>query len=290
MRLIGHLKNEDSAKTFSGYLASLDIRNLIEPDAEGWAIWILSEDQIDPGQQALAAFVLNPADKKYQSASQAAEVMERERRLDATKAAKRFHDRDSIWANSNQAPLTLALIGICVMVTLVIGFYPTFHDFQRLAIDDGKDGFLANVRAGQVWRLITPIFVHLFPVHLIFNMLWLLDLGATIEKRQGMVKLAVLVLVLGVASNLGQYYVSGPASGGMSGVIYGLFGYIWMRSRGDPSCGLGLSPNAVSIMLVWYVVCLTGLIGPVGNASHTVGLVLGCLWGAAPRATRFLRG
>src|SRR5580658_2423353 len=104
MRLIGHLKNEASAKTFSGYLASLDIRNLIEPDAEGWAVWIHSEDQIEPGQQALAAFVQNPSDKKYQAASQAAVANENLRLRDEAQAAKRFHDRDRIWARSNLAP------------------------------------------------------------------------------------------------------------------------------------------------------------------------------------------
>src|ERR1700677_2776618 len=100
MRLIGHLKNEASARTFSGYLASLDIRNLIEPDAEGWAVWIHSEDQIEPGQQALAAFVQNPTDKKYQTASLTAAAKEAVRRRDEARAAKRVYDRDRIWARS----------------------------------------------------------------------------------------------------------------------------------------------------------------------------------------------
>jgi GlpG protein len=290
MRLIGHLKNEASAKTFSGYLASLDIRNLIESDAEGWAVWIHSEDQIEPGQQALAAFERNPSDKKYQSASQAAEVMERQRRRDEAKAAKRLHDRDRIWAKSNLAPLTLSLIGLSVAVTLVIGFYPNFHDFHWLAIDDARFGFLSEVKAGQVWRLLTPIFVHLFPLHLIFNMVWLRDLGGMIELRQGLFKLALLVVVVGIASNLGQYCMSGPSFGGMSGVIYGLFGYIWLRSQCDPASGLGLPSSTVLVMMVWYFVCLTDLIGPVANTAHTVGLGVGALWGAAPMAKKFLRG
>jgi GlpG protein len=290
MRLIGHLKNEDSARTFSGYLASLDIRNLIEADPEGWAVWIHSEDQVEPGQQALAAFERNPADKKYQSASQAALAKEAVRQREEAKAAKRFHDRDRIWVKSYLAPLTLSLIGACVVVTLVIGFYPTFYDFHWLAIDDLKFGFLTEIKAGQVWRLITPVFVHLSPLHLIFNMVWLRDLGGMIETRQGMFKLALLVVVTGVASCLGQYIVDGPNFGGMSGVIYGLFAYIWLRSQCDPASGLGLMSSTVWIMIIWYFICLSGYVGPVANTAHTVGLVVGILWGAAPMAKRFMGG
>ena len=290
MRLIGHLKNENSARTFSGYLASLDIRNLVEPDAEGWAVWIHSEDQIEPGQQALAAFERNPSDKKYQIASQTAVAKENMRLRDEAKAAKRIHDRERIWSKSGMAPLTLSLIGACVAVTLAIGFYPTFYDFHWLAIDDLRFGFLSEVKAGQVWRLITPIFVHLSPLHLIFNMVWLRDLGGMIETRQGMSKLALLVVVIGIASCLGQYKMDGPAFGGMSGVIYGLFGYIWLRSQCDPNSGLGLMSSTVWIMIIWYFVCLSGYVGPVANTAHTVGLVAGILWGAAPMAKRLFGG
>jgi GlpG protein len=291
MRLIGHLKTEASAKTFSGYLASRDNGNLIEPDAEGWAVWIHSEDQIEPGQQALAAYAQNPSDKKYASASQAAEAMERQHRREEAKAAKRIHDRDRIWARSNMAPLTLSLIGLSVIVTLVIGMDPSFKDIHWLAIDDIGLGFLPEVQAGQVWRLITPIFLHFGPMHLIFNMLWLRDLGAMIEIRQGMLKLGLLVLVIGVASNVGQYCINGMIFfGGMSGVLYGLFGYIWLRGQCDPASGLGLSSLTVWMMLIWFFLCLFGLIGRVANGTHVVGLVLGILWGAAPMTKRFFRG
>jgi len=290
MRLIGHLKNEASAKAFSGYLASMNVLNLVEADAEGWAVWIHSEDQIESGQQALAAYLQNPADKKYQLASQAAEVMERQRRREEAKAAKRIHDRDRIWARSGLAPLTLSLIGVTVAVSLAIGLNPTPYDVRWLSISNGGMEFLAEVRAGQVWRLITPIFIHYGPLHLLFNMLWLSDLGAMVEKRQGMLKLAVLVLILAIGSNLGQYWVDGPFFGGMSGVVYGLFGYIWLRGQCDPASGLALSPMTIWMMLAWFFLCLFGVLGHVANVTHAVGLVLGMLWGAAPMAGKLFRG
>ena len=294
MRLIGHLKNEASAKTFSGYLVSKEIRNLVEPDAEGWAIWIHSEDQLEAGQQALAAYVQDASDPKYQIASQKALALDVVRQREEAKAAKRIRGPDQIWSRSGLAPLTLSLIGISVVVTLGIGLDPTFHDIRWLAISQVDFGFLLEVRAGQVWRLITPIFIHFGPLHLLFNMLWLRDLGAMIEVRQGMPKFALLVVVLGITSNIGQYLWDGPSFGGMSGVLYGLFGYIWLRSQCDPSSGLGLSPATVWSMMIWFFLCIFGVFGMVSNevhvanGAHAVGLIVGALWGAAPMAKRLL--
>jgi GlpG protein len=290
MRLIGHLKDEASAKAFSGYLVSMNVRNLVEPDPEGWAVWIHSEDQIESGQQALAAFLQNPSDKKYQLAAKSAEAMERERLRDNAKAAKRVRDRDSIWAMSGLAPLTLSLIGATVLVSLSIGLNPTRYATRWLTISNGDMGFLAEVKAGQVWRLITPIFIHFGALHLLFNMLWLNDLGSMIEKRQGMLKLMLLVVILAIASNLGQYWQDGPYFGGMSGVVYGLLGYIWLRGQSDPASGLGLSSTTVWMMLGWYFLCLFNFIPHVANAAHTYGLVVGVLWGAAPMARKIFRG
>jgi GlpG protein len=287
MRLIGHLKDEASAKTFSGFLVSKDIRNLVEPDAEGWAVWIHSEDQIEAGQLALATYQQNPNDPKYQAASRAAETIERQQRNEEAKAAKRIHDRDRIWTRSGLAPLTLTLIGISVAVTLGVGLDPSVYDMRWLIISRPGMEFLAEVRSGQVWRLITPIFIHFGPMHLLFNMLWLRDLGAMIEIRQGMPKLALLVVVLGVASNLGQYLFWGPIFGGMSGVLYGLFGYIWLRGQCDPASGLALSSMTVWMMMIWFFLCLFGVIQNVANGTHAVGLLVGMLWGAAPMARKF---
>ena len=111
-----------------------------------------------------------------------------------------------------------------------------------------------------------------------------------IEVRQGTVKLAALVVVLGVASNIGQYLLAGPGFGGMSGVLYGLFGYIWLRSQCDPDSGLGLSTTTVWLLVIWFFLCLSGYMGNVANGTHVVGFILGMIWGAAPMARRLFRG
>jgi GlpG protein len=86
--------------------------------------------------------------------------------------------------------------------------------------------------------------------------------------------------VTGVLSNLGQHYFKGPFFEGMSGVVYGLLGYIWMKGKFDPASGLYLHPQTVVMMLIWFFACLFKLIPNVANWAHGVGLVVGMAWGA----------
>jgi GlpG protein len=289
MRMIGHLKNEASARTFGGYLSSQDIRNMVEPDSEGWAVWIYSEDQIEKGSQALTAYLQNPSDRSFQNAADSAIASEQRQRREQAAFAKRVRTADQIWRRSDVAPLTLFLIGASVVVTLFAGLNPSLPNVRWLLISEGAPGFLPEVQSGQIWRLITPIFIHFGPTHLIFNMIILYDLGRLIEIAQGTRRLALLVVLIGIGSNVGQYLIGGPFFGGMSGVLYGMVGYIWLRSHSDPSSGLMISPMTLGVMLVWFFLCLFGIIPGVANGTHAVGLVMGMIWGSFPMMKRIFK-
>src|SRR5262249_27422424 len=136
-----------------------------------------------------------------------------------------------------------------------------------------------EISDGQVWRLVTPIFLHGGWLHLLFNMLWLFELGGMIEILEGPRKLATLMLVLAVLATTAQYMLSGPSFLGMSGVVYGLLGYVWMMSRHHAGTRYVMPTQTVYFMLVWLVVCLVGIIPNVANAEHVVGFVVGTAWG-----------
>ena len=119
----------------------------------------------------------------------------------------------------------------------------------------------------------------MFVLHIVFNLLWLRDLGTMIEQRQSGWHLLALILVIGTLSNLGQWWMEGPRFGGMSGVVYGLLGYIWIRGKFDPRSGLFLHRETVTMMILWLVLCFTGALGPIANTAHTVGLIAGMAWG-----------
>ena len=175
----------------------------------------------------------------------------------------------------NFPPLTTVLVVVCVLVALSSGFGSSIEPLRPLLISNYQSGGLPEVAAGEVWRLITPIFLHFGILHITFNMMWLWQLGGALERRQGWTDLLVLVLAIGVTSNLAQFYYAGPAFGGMSGVVYGLLGYFWVQGRLNRRFGMALQKPVVVMMSIWFVVCWLGLVGPIANMAHTAGLVVG---------------
>ncbi len=176
--------------------------------------------------------------------------------------------------------LTLALIVLSVVVTFVTEFGQSINSgmfmISRIA---SPTVYLYEVSQGEAWRLITPIFIHLSYLHIIFNMMWLWDLGGTIETLQGRFNIFSQVVVYGIVGNLAQYTIAGPSFGGMSGVVYGLLGYMWMQGKFNPRFGASLPKEIVYMMLIWYFVCWTGLLGPIANMAHTGGLLAGLIIG-----------
>lgn len=138
---------------------------------------------------------------------------------------------------------------------------------------------------GETWRLVTPIFVHFGLMHFVFNGLWLCLLGSRIERLSGSLHLILLVLLSALFSNMGQFVWSGSVNfGGMSGVIYGLLGYIWIRNLLAPHPLITLPKELILFMISWLFVCMTGILDVllgvgIANAAHATGLVIGMLLG-----------
>jgi hypothetical protein len=66
MRLIGHLTEEQAARTFGDYLYVQGIANQLEHEKhQGWGVWISDEDQIGRASGLLEEFRKNPGDSKY---------------------------------------------------------------------------------------------------------------------------------------------------------------------------------------------------------------------------------
>jgi GlpG protein len=296
MRMIGQVENEASASVFSDYLYAQGIDNQIEPDRSGaWLLWVHDEEQLGRASALLNQFRGNPADPKYREASGIA----RERReLEASKNSaveKRLYDRRKLFPAMSYGVGVLTAVLIAISVAVGVFSKGAFSELKidrriilPLSITEYEiagntlqwQGGLPEIRNGQVWRLVTPIFIHFGPVHLILNMLCLLDLGTMIERRKSGRLLLALVLFIAATSNLAQYiFGNAPNFGGMSGVVYGLIGYIWMKGRFDIASGLFLHRSTVTMAMIWFFGCLAGVIPGIANTAHAVGLGVGIAWG-----------
>jgi len=292
MRRIGSLSNEQDARTFSDYLFTLKIDTQVSPADGAWDIWGLNEDQLERGRSELEAFRAAPRDPRYAAATTAAR-QQRDAELESVlTAAKQQIDLRERWNRPlwQQTPVTFLLLGLCLLATLVSEFgrepgvtaklYIQSVTIERVAnsqIAVSDPPLFDDIRHGEVWRLVTPMFLHLSPMHLVGNCFMLFVLGGMIERVRGSWRLLLGVLLIAVISNAAQYVVAGPRFGGASGVVYGLFGYVWLTGYFDPSSGLQVSRQSTIVMVVWLFLCTTGSVGPVANVCHFTGLGMGLL-------------
>lgn len=320
MRQIGTIPQETDAKRLADYLLTRNITTRLDSTKDGWAVWVHREERVDEAKREFQEFVQNPSDPKYQGHEQTARSLRKDAERKQREHLKNTINLRGRWEfrPAGRCPLTVCLVGISIVVAAMTQLGSRYEPVEsRLLItemrlvpigvpnSDTDAEFLGprilapswreartlpEVRRGEIWRLITPIFLHFGVLHIVFNMVWLYDLGGLIEIRKGSAFLALLVVLSGVVSNLGQlYYTHSPYFGGMSGVVYALFGYVWVKSRYQPAGGMYLNPNTSTLMMLWLAAGLLNLIPHMANAAHAVGLAVGALVAFAPHLGDELR-
>ena len=264
---IGRINKAHAAQVFCDHLAALGISADWLPEGPMFVVRVSRAEQAEAARVELQRFLQSPDAAHFRHASW--------QHGDASKAPPTATPAAPIIAQflARSGPLTIALVAMSLLATIATAFG------SREALTYYLWFHLPSIFAGQIHRLLTPIFVHMDVLHLLFNMMWLWDLGGIIEQRLRSRHLLLLVLAIGIISNFFQYVFSGPYFGGMSGVVYGLLGYLWLRGRIDQSLGLRLNPSIVWFMLGLLLLCFTGVMGPVANAAHVAGLLSGMVLG-----------
>ncbi len=198
-----------------------------------------------------------------------------------------------------QSPLTILLIVVCSVLWLLAPLdQPTDLTFALLYPDFSYgtglivlSKVLASFSVKQLVTLLTPILLHGGLLHLVFNMTWLLELGRRIERVQSSLLFALTIIVIALFSNTIQYLYGGSNNfGGMSGVIYGLFAYIWTWQLFDPRKGLALPGSLILFMLGSLIVFTMLGLDTIANAAHMGGFLTGMFYGAVVAlASRLMR-
>lgn len=284
MRLIGKFSDEHLARSFSTHLTQLEIDNQIAIESDGtYEIWVISEDDVKGAEQLLGKF------RESTGEDEVRDIPKKGRKTRKGEPSAVERKRGKVFKKGLPAPrnVTFFFILISVLTGFFSGLGENLELLRRFFITDIiKEGAfiswhsgLPEIGNGEYWRLITPIFIHFSIIHLLFNMLWFYTLGNMIESRKGSWFLGIFIVFAAAAGNLAQYLVSHPYFGGMSGVVYGLLGYAWMKSKHDPESKILLHKGVFYVMIGWFFLCLTGLMGNVANASHAVGLIIGTVWG-----------
>ena len=164
--------------------------------------------------------------------------------------------------------------GIAVLAILGSLQYWNGADIGRFTI--GHDDWWR-----EPWRLVPPVFFHVGPLHLIFNLVLLWWFGTKIEDEFGHGRTLCIYIMLAIGSTTADYALSSGGIG-LSGVGYGLFGLLWVLGRYDSRFRGFIDRRTVQWLVGWFFFCiLTTVTGalPVANVAHGAGCLLGALLG-----------
>lgn len=132
------------------------------------------------------------------------------------------------------------------------------------------------ISQGQVYRLITCMFLHGGIMHLLFNMYALYCLGDLIEDVYGKVNYIIIYMVSGLCSSILSYMISPSISVGASGAIFGMFGAALIFAlKKKNEIGMQFLNNMIMVIGLNIVIGLTN--SGIDNAAHFGGLIGGVI-------------
>jgi rhomboid protease GluP len=147
---------------------------------------------------------------------------------------------------------------------------------SRALLTFGMTGGLAWAR-GDYWTLLSAIYLHGSLLHIIFNFMWIRDLGPAVESIYGPARAFLLFTIAGAGGFLASNLISGAPTVGASGAIFGLLAALIVNGR---RTGRSLLNNQ---LITWAVVLFaSGFLFPgVNNIAHAGGFAAGWVFAHA---------
>ncbi|HEX3177080.1 MAG TPA: rhomboid family intramembrane serine protease [Methylomirabilota bacterium] len=133
---------------------------------------------------------------------------------------------------------------------------------------------------GRWWTLFTAIYLHGGLLHIIFNVLWIRQLGPAVEELYGRARMVVIFTVAGALGFLASNLLGHPFTIGASGSIFGLLGAIvaFGQKRGG-TYGMMILRQYGQWALILFIFGF--FMSGVNNVAHAGGFVGGFLTGLA---------
>jgi GlpG protein len=253
-----------------------DIAHRISEKSAQQIVWVATESDVEVVRNAYHQFqngtLVEPEQQPPQYVQENGESQLRLAQQDAFNLAMR---------RLREVPFVTVMILISIVVTALLNTGIGHGVFELLRM--GTLGFIFE--SWELWRLITPVFLHFDIMHLVFNMVLLWVFGRQLELHEKRITLLMLLLVFAVIPNVTQNLLVGIRFGGMSGVVYAVLGYCWLSNR-IGSRAVFAFPNAMmGLMVGWMLLGFTDILTWIGlpamaNMAHLGGLVAGlaCAW------------
>ncbi len=257
---IVHFTNPRLAQAFIDYMNTCGVK-LSSVQEEGITLWLEDATHYKIVEQELERFVRDPNHPRYQIASWQSGDISSKLQYQTSSLLPVLRDRTG--------PLTLTVIIAAIIVYVLMQLSENYAVLHLLAWPAENQKF-------QLWRWFSHILLHFTFWHILFNLFWWWYVGGLIEKQLGSGKLFVLTVVAALLSGWMQASVSGVMFGGLSGVVYALIGYAWLRGERDVESGIYLERGLMSFAVLWLIIGYLDVFAMgIANAAHLTGLLLG---------------
>ena len=180
------------AQRFADYLLTKGIAVSVDddPDHNGSRIWVRNEDHLEPARREFAQFTAAPNAPVYQEAERHAEQLRADERRRIERGKESFVDMGTRWRGgaARRFPVTVLLVAVCVAIAVYSNLGSKDSVITELTIVpyEVQGRFihympLKRVWYQEPWRIVTPILIHFGVMHILFDMLMLLQLGMITE-------------------------------------------------------------------------------------------------------------
>ncbi len=174
-----------------------------------------------------------------------------------------------------KAIITPMLITICILTFIAMYIFGNGSEDIGTLLYFGAN-LRELVKMGQVWRLLTSVFLHIGIVHLIVNMYALYVIGRELEGFLGKTKFLIIFLISGIVGSLLSVVVHDNISAGASGAIFGLLGsLLYFGYHYRLYLGTVIKTQVIPIIVLNLVIGF--LLPGIDNFAHIGGLVGGYL-------------
>lgn len=171
--------------------------------------------------------------------------------------------------------ITHGLLAIMVIVFIIMSLMGGTENGVTLFNFGAK--YNPAIRAGDYWRLITPVFIHIGFTHILMNGITLYFIGQYVEQIFGHVRYLIIFLVSGVMGNLASFAFSSNLSAGASTAIFGLFGAFMMLGESFSNNPAIVSMAKTFLLFIVLNIGTDIFVQGIDIAGHIGGLVGGFL-------------
>ncbi len=273
MMFLARIGHPRYAQAFVDYLKSLGIEATISISEQGAEIHILNPDAFHRAQQELLLFQENPNHERYFEASW---LVQDEVDEKINQQFSRFYKGIPLSRIISQTGwVTKTVFVLCALVFFITNQGADVKARAPFMFFANNEMLLTSL---EIWRWISPAFVHFGILHFLFNLsAWWIFAGL-VERVHSSLRLFALFLICGVISNWVQFYWVGDRFGGLSGVVYGVLGYLWFYQRFSTQPPFRIPQGLVVFMLIALAFGFTGVMNT-ANQAHLSGLLCGCFLG-----------